>query len=489
MTGQDLKNSILQLAIQGKLVEQKEEEGTARELIVEIKAEKERLIKEKKIRKEKPLPEISEDEIPFDIPEAWEWIRLGELTEINGGFAFKSSNFSQEGVRVIRISDFNEDGFINDKVVRHSYDVSLSKYLLEPKNILLCMTGGTVGKSYLIQELIEPMVTNQRVATISINKKIYPEYINYIILSSIVQKTIKSTKNSTNDNISMTTIKRFLIPLPPLEEQKRIVEKIEELMPYVDKYGETHIKLEELNKNFPTDMQKSILQYAIQGKLVEQREEEGFAEELYNEIQKEKEKLIKEGKIRRTKDLAEIKEEEIPFDIPETWKWVRLGSLLTKLTDGAHRTPKYTEIGIPFLSVKDISSGNIDFSDTRFISKEEHTNLFNRCNPQKEDILLTKVGTTGIPVIVDTYREFSLFVSVALLKFNTNLIFNKFLTYAIKSPLVQIQAQKNTKGVGNKNWVMRDIADTILPLPPLEEQKRIVEKIEELLPLCKELKQ
>ena len=233
----------------------------------------------------------------------------------------------------------------------------------------------------------------------------------------------------------------------------------------------------------PQQLKNAILQQAIQGKLVEQRAEEGTGNELYKAIQDEKQKLIQEGKLKKQKALPEITEDEIPFEIPETWKWVRLGEVLYKLTDGAHSTPKYTDYGIPFISVKDLSSGNLDFSSCRFITKEEHKVLYNRCNPEYGDILLTKVGTTGIPVIVDTDMEFSLFVSVALLKFNQKKISNIFLKYLINSPLVQIQAKENTRGVGNKNWVMRDISNTLIPLPPLAEQKRIVEKIEELFPL------
>ena len=238
----------------------------------------------------------------------------------------------------------------------------------------------------------------------------------------------------------------------------------------------------------PQELKNSILQLAIQGKLVEQRPEEGTAEELFTRIQQEKQRLTAEKKIKKEKTLPPINEEEKPFDIPENWVRCRLGSILYKLTDGTHSTPRYTASGVPFLSVKDMSSGKLDFSKCKYISEQEHQELYSRCNPEFGDILLTKVGTTGIPVIVDTNREFSLFVSVALLKFNQNLIYNKFLQAIINSPLVQIQAAENTKGVGNKNWVMRDIANTIIVLPPLAEQKRIVEKLEQLLPLCDCLK-
>ena len=231
---EDMKKSILQYAIQGKLVEQRPEEGTGEELYQQIQTEKQRLIKEAKIKKEKPLAEIAEDEIPFDIPENWKWVQLGDLASINGGFAFKSTNYTTEGVRVIRISDFNETGFVNDKIVRYPYDDSLSQYVLDVKNILLCMTGGTVGKSLFITKLDEKMVVNQRVATIKV-ESVLPEYVYQVILAPITQKVIQDSKNSTNDNISMDTIKSFLIPLPPLAEQKRIVAKLEEILPLCER--------------------------------------------------------------------------------------------------------------------------------------------------------------------------------------------------------------------------------------------------------------
>ncbi|MEL7570744.1 MAG: restriction endonuclease subunit S, partial [Eubacteriaceae bacterium] len=162
------------------------------------------------------------------------------------------------------------------------------------------------------------------------------------------------------------------------------------------------------------------------------------------------------------------------------WEWVRLGDVLHKLTDGTHTTPKYTTKGMPFLSVKDMSNGEISFDDTKYISIEEHNELYKRCNPEKGDVLLTKVGTTGIPVLVDTEKQFSLFVSVALLKFNQQYIFNKYLINLINSPLVKQQCIENTKGVGNKNLVLRDIAKSLIPLPPLAEQQRIVERTEQL---------
>ena len=230
----DMQKSILQMAIQGKLVEQRPEEGTGDELFQQIQAEKQVLIKAGTIKKEKPLPEIAAEETPFDIPESWRWVRLGEIASINGGFAFKSTNYTTNGVRVIRISDFNELGFVDDKIVRHPYDESLCQYVLDEKNILLCMTGGTVGKSLFVTQVNETMVVNQRVATIKV-ETVLPEYVYQVILAPITQKVIQHSKNSTNDNISMDTIKDFLIPLPPLAEQKRIVAKLEEILPLCER--------------------------------------------------------------------------------------------------------------------------------------------------------------------------------------------------------------------------------------------------------------
>ena len=175
-------------------------------------------------------------------------------------------------------------------------------------------------------------------------------------------------------------------------------------------------------------------------------------------------------------------DEEVPFEIPNGWEWCRFSSLYLSLTDGTHSTPKYTLSGIPFISVKDMSSGVIDFSNTKYISKEEHQKLSDRCHPQKGDLLLSKVGTTGIPAMVTTDREFSLFVSVALIKLIQCDINREFLVFMIQSPLVQEQAKENTRGVGNKNWVLSAVSKTLMVVPPLEEQGRIRNKLNLILP-------
>lgn len=260
-------------------------------------------------------------------------------------------------------------------------------------------------------------------------------------------------------------------------------------------------------------LRNSVLQLAVQGRLVTQDPADEPAAVVLEKIRAGKRALVRAGKLRKTRaestifrGSAQTKGTEpgrfyekdgagkivditdsLPFAIPESWEWVRLGQVVKSLTDGTHVTPKYVDSsGVPFLSVKNISSGKVDFSNCKYITEDEHRILSKRCNPEFGDILLTKVGTTGIPVLVDTNREFSLFVSVALLKVFPQRLSPRFLVFELQSPLVQEQARINTKGVGNKNWVMRDIAKTLLPLPPLAEQERIVTALDALLPKISE---
>ena len=250
-------------------------------------------------------------------------------------------------------------------------------------------------------------------------------------------------------------------------------------------------------------LKNSILQWAIQGKLVPQDPNDEPASVLLERIRAEKAKLVKEKKIKKDKNesiiyrgddnsyyekflaTGEVKciDDEIPFEIPQGWEWCRFSSIYKTLTDGTHSTPHYTESGIPFLSVKDMSSGILRFNNTKYISENEHIELSKRCHPQKGDLLLSKVGTTGIPLIIETEKEFSIFVSLALIKFTSIPIDKRFLIHLINSPLVQEQVQENTRGVGNKNWVLTAIANTLILLPPLNEQLRISDKIDELSPI------
>jgi type I restriction enzyme S subunit len=493
MTPQELKNSILQLAIQGRLVEQRPEEGTGEELYQQIQAEKQALIKTGKIKKEKPLPEIAEDEIPFEIPESWKWVRLGEIVARNP----KNDIDDETDVGFIPMPCVS-DGYRN----QHTFEIRKWR---EIKKGFTHFATGDIGvakitpcfqnrKSVIFKGLPNGFgAGTTELSVIRIYREsMLREYILCFFKSDFfIRNGMKSfTGTAGQQRIHKDYLATCLFPLPPLAEQKRIVAKIEELLPLIDRYDVAWNRLEDFNKRFPTDMQKSLLQTAIQGKLVEQRPEEGTGEELYQQIQAEKQALIKAGKIKKDKRTLDelITLDYALFEIPETWKWTYLGCLLYKLTDGTHKTPKYATAGVKFVSVKDMSSGILSLDNTKFISAEEHAELYARCNPERGDMLLSKVGTTGVPAIINTDEQFSLFVSVALLKYDHAYIDEKFLYYLLKSPLVQEQAIENTRGVGNKNWVLDSIAKTWVVFPPLAEQKRIVAKLEKLLPLCERLK-
>jgi len=235
--------------------------------------------------------------------------------------------------------------------------------------------------------------------------------------------------------------------------------------------------------------EQTILQLAVRGLLVPQDPTDEPASVLLQKIRAEKDHLIAQGKIKRDKPLPPITDEEKPFELPQGWEWVRLENLSSQITDGAHHTPAYVSEGIPFLSVKDLSSGFIDFADTRFISDAAHGDLSKRCKPEEGDLLLTKIGTTGIAVVVNTSRQFSLFVSVALIKLPASSIQRDFLSLVINSPFVRKQSEDGTEGVGNKNLVLRKIKVFKIPVPPLSEQSRIVTRVNELRSLCADLRQ
>ena len=446
MTAEQLKASILQLAMQGKLVEQRIGERVA-------------VFNKRKDR------EI--DELDFEIPMTWISTHLESVVELMASkqYQIKESQVMPEGeYRVISQSKEYSIGYCNDysKLFQHTQPVIVfGDHTTEVKFIDFDFVVGADGIKIFIPktEMIEPRFLFYQL-------QFYTRGLNKVGGYSRHYKFIKNKP----------------IVIPPLAEQKRIVAKIEELMPFVEQYAAASTKLNTLNATFPDLIKKSILQEAVQGKLVPQDPNDEPASVLLKRIAEEKKRLIKEGKIKKQKPLPEITDDEIPFDIPESWEWVRLGTILKLLTDGTHKTPHYVPEGVPFVSVKDMSSGMLSFSNTKYISKEEAEELNLRCNPEKGDIILSKVGTTGVPAPVDTDITFSLFVSVALLKFNTDYIDRDYLIDVIYSPCVQKQCAEKTRGVGNKNWVMRDIANTVIPIPPLFEQRRIVTRLKSLMP-------
>ena len=483
MTPEQLKASILQYAIQGKLVEQRPEEGTGEELYQQIQAEKQRLIKEGKIKKEKALPEISEDEFPFEIPESWKWVRLSTIGITQTGNTPSKSHPEYIGIDIPFITPGD---ILNGQICYNNQALSLLgknvARVCDEDSIMQVCIGGSIGKVAITDRKV---AFNQQINVVS------PLFCLSKYLFAVMQSVYFTTSMKERAGGTATPIinrglwDSLCIPLPPLAEQKRIIAKIEELLPYVDCYAAAYEKLEQFNAKFPEDMKKSILQYAIQGKLVEQRPEEGTGKELYRQIQTEKQRLIKEGKIKKEKPLPKITEDELPFDIPESWKWCRLSDVID-VRDGTHDSPKYVPVGIPLVTSKNLVNGVIDYGNVKYITQEDADKINVRSMVDDDDILFAMIGSIGNPVLVKKDREFCI-KNMALFKrfANTDISMRYvywFLFYA------QYKLKKEASGGVQSFISLSRFREYLIPLPPVAEQNRIVAKLEEILPLCERLK-
>ena len=489
MTPQELKNSILQLAIQGKLVKQRPEEGTAQELYAQIQAEKQRLIKEGKIKKEKPLPEITEDEKPFEIPDGWMWVRLGNCGSWGSGATPSRTNPEYYGGTIpwLKTGDLN-DGIIKE-IPEYITELALRKTsvrLNPPGSVLMAMYGATIGKLGI---LARPATTNQACCACIPYSGIYNKYLFFFLLTSR-KSFIKMGEGGAQPNISKEKIVNYPMPLPPLAEQKRIVAKIEELLPLVDHYERAWTKLEDFNRRFPEDMKKSILQQAIQGKLVEQRPEEGTAQELYEQIQTEKQRLIKEGKLKKEKPLPEITEDEKAFEIPEGWMWVRFGNVVNIVSARRVHQSDWKKEGVPFYRAREIaklaSDGFVD--NELFISPELYEEFSKSGVPQSGDLMVSAVGTLGKTYIVKDKDKFYYKDASVICLENYGYILPEYLKYIMASEMMMRQIRSNSGGTTVATLTMVRMAQYIFPLPPLAEQKRIVESLKVLLSMCERLK-
>ena len=287
---------------------------------------------------------------------------------------------------------------------------------------------------------------------------------------------------------SLNKLKTYLVPIPPLAEQKRIVAKIEEILPYIEQYDKAYTKLENFNKKFPEDMKKSILQLAMQGKLVEQRPEEGTADELYKQIIVEKAQLIKDGKIKKEKPLPEIAEDEIPFEIPSSWKWVRLNDLCEKIGSGSTPTGGrnvYKESGIKFLRSQNVYNDGLRYDGIVYISEEQ--NKPSSIVKAKDLLLNITGGSIGrCSIVSDDFDVANINQHVMIIR-NVELELRFWIHAVIISAYIQSKIMNVQVGVSREGLSAEKLKAFLIPLPPLAEQKRIIAKIEELLPYCDQL--
>lgn len=494
MTPEQLKASILQYAIQGKLVEQRPEEGTGEELYKGIQAEKTSLIKNGTIKKEKPLAPIIEDEIPFDIPESWKWCRLGALT-YNWGQKTPDNRFCYVDVGSVNNISYTLNS--ENTVVEAKDASSRAKKIVKYGDVIFATIRPYLKNICIIDRDFpcEPIVSTA-FAVMHCPEGLLNKYLYYYLLSPTFMSFANARDKAKGVAYPAIGEKDFfngIIALPPIEEQQRIVTKIEELLPHVDRYAAAYEKLEQFNAKFPEDMKKSILQYAIQGKLVEQRPEEGTGEELYRQIQAEKQRLIKEGKIKKEKPLAEITEGEKPYDIPDNWTWVRFGDLgsYKKGPFGSAITKSmFVPKGNGAIKVyeqknaiqKDATLGDYYICRDYFESKMKGFEVF------PGDIIVSCAGTIGETYVMpDEFEQGIINQALMRMKIFEPLYIPYFLTFF--DFVLKKNAISSSKGSAIKNIPPFEILKNYLvPIPPLAEQKRIVAKLEEILPLCERLK-
>ena len=496
MKAQQLKNAILQLAIQGKLVPQDPNDEPASVLLEKIQAEKEKLIAEGKIKKSKKTSDklpYTQDDFPFEIPESWVWVTLGEYLDVRDG-THDTPKYVASGIPLVTSKNLN-NGKLDCSNIKYISEADHSQISLRSKvdvgDILFAMIG-SIGNPVLIKE-----TCNFSIKNIGLFKKYIietnMEYIYYILLE-LQDDMRKKASGGVQSFVSLSFLRNYLIPLPPLNEQKRIVAKLEEILPFIDEYDKKEQKLTALHQQFPEQLKKSILQSAIQGKLVKQDPNDEPASELVKRIQAEKERLISEKKIKKPKVKSEIVvrdnlpfeivngverciADEVPFEIPESWVWARLGNVSALNGGFAFKSQNFSNVGSLVVRIS-------DFNNNGFLFKNpvRHNYALSLTNYviNKYDILIAMTGgTVGKSYFVTEMPEEILLLNQRVAAIRAIEVLPAYANIFINSGYIKdkINSIKNST---NDNISMEDINNFFIPIPPLNEQKRIVQKIEEL---------
>ncbi|EPD2259362.1 restriction endonuclease subunit S [Escherichia coli] len=520
-----LRELILELAVRGKLVPQDPNDEPASELLKRIAAEKAELVKQGKIKKQKPLPEISEEEKPFELPEGWEWVALQEICSLENGD--RSKNYPNKSTLVETGIPFVNAGHLENGNIRQEdmtfitpehFSILRSGKFFDG-DILFCLRG-SLGKSAIVQNLSGAIASS--LVIVRVFKPTFNKYIHLYFDAPLSYDFINKYDNGTaQPNLAATDLARFLVPLPPLDEQSRIVNKITELMSLCDQLEQqslttldAHQQLvetllgtltdsqnaEELAENwarisehfdtlFTTEasvdaLKQTILQLAVMGKLVPQDPNDEPASELLKRIAQEKAQLVKEGKIKKQKPLPPISDEEKPFELPEGWEWCRLNDISSKITDGDHKTPPRIAEGYKLLSAKNIRDGYLDYNNCDYISAIDYEKSRERCLPEKGDLLIVSVGgTIGRSSLIKDCSDFALVRSVAIIK--PLLIEPEYLKLAMDSKLLQSMIHSHKRGGAQPCLYLGEISKFLFPTPPLAEQRNIVNKVSILMEKCR----
>ena len=531
MNAQQLKNSILQMAVSGKLVPQDPNDEPASVLLERIRKEKEKLIKEGKIKKEKnhsyifrgadntPYEKVGKnepvsiaDEVPFEIPESWEWCRLSDLTvkEIKRG---KSPTYIASSGTLVFAQKCNvKTGGIDMSLAKFLDEKTLGKYpgdeFMQDLDIVVNSTGtGTMGRIGLFRITDNPtgfpIVPDSHVTVVRLNKEISVHYL--ICCLRYYQPYLEDHgEGSTNQKeLKPDTIKNLFIPLPPVSEQQRISDIVTNIEPCIIAYGEKDAQLAMLNKEFPDQLKKSILQLAVQGKLVPQDPNDEPARVLLERIRTEKEQLIREGKIKRDKNESVIFrrdnshyekrfnidnciDEELPFDLPDTWTWCRLSSLLVKASTGPFGSmlhkEDYTPKGIPLINPANIINGQISEAGIKYVSDETAQRLSSyRLNIG--DVVIGRRGEMGRSAVVKQNHDQWLCGTGCFYVTTCDGFVPDYLVFLLKAPCFQGALLEKSVGTTMNNLNHTILSELLIPLPPTSEQIRIMNEYEHVCSL------
>lgn len=516
---------ILDLAVRGKLVPQIEDEEPASKLLEKIKEEKERLIAEKVIKKEKPLSLIEEDEKPFDIPTSWEWVRLGDISNILRGSSPRPKGdpryFTDERTPYhwITIWDITNKSLDNNLIDTREFltEEGSKKSTYCEKGEIIIAVSGSVGKSSILN--INGYIYDGLAVLKKISNSFNQEYI-YLFLKYFVDKINSMATGTAFPNINTEILKNIIFPVPPLEEQERIVEKVEKLQELSKKFKEIYnsnektranlkksileeveksdtnnellISLEKLFGNFEKviktkedvkDIRNLVLSLAVRGKLVSQIEDEEPASKLLQRIKEEKERLVAEKVIKKEKPLPPITEDEKPYNIPNSWEWVRLGEICQDIHYGYTASAEWENTGVKLLRITDIQNNKVDWKIVPYCkidkSKLQTNKLKNR------DILIARTGgTVGKTYLVDKNVESAVFASYLIRAILIEKSGAEYTKLYMESLLYWSQLVDKAQGTGQPNVNATSLKGLMLPLPPLEEQERIVKRVDELMAVC-----
>lgn len=482
MTPEQLRASILQYAMEGKLVKQDPNDEPASELLKKIKSERTRSVIEGKIKKSKKLPPITDNEKPFDIPDNWEWVRLNDLSA-NVQYPFADGPFGsnlkkehytdKKEVRIIQLSNIGERGWRDDNhrytTFEHLKDIKRSE--VDAGDIVIAKMM-PAGRAIVVPQHLEiKFVLSSDAVKFVPNKLLHKDFLYFAINSSVFKSQVDAeVQGITRKRTSLTKLKKYILPIPPLEEQKRIVAKIEKLMSLVDEYAESYNRLQKIDNEFEDKLKQSVLQYAMEGKLVKQNPSDEPASELIKKIENEKAELVKEGKIKKSKKLPAITDEEKPFDIPDSWEWVRLGNVANVVMGQA---PKSAYVNINGKGIE-FHQGKSYFTENIIGRSEKYAAMSNKIIDSKYIVMAVRAPVGDVNLL---NREIS--IGRGLAGIRPYISDKDYIFYYLR--LIKKYFEKNSTGSTFKAINGNIIKNTPIPLPALEEQKRIVIKIKELM--------